>query len=73
LYPAGTDRNVPPEILTDGQYDPSKEAVRSIGNIIYEMLYGRTAYTDYITYSDVILGLPNFDNLSAGKCIHICE
>ena len=28
---------------------------------------------DYITYSDVILGLPNFDNLSDGKCIHICE
>ena len=53
LY-AGTETNVPPEFITDRKYDISKEAVRSIGITIYEMLYGRAPYTDYKKFSDVI-------------------
>jgi hypothetical protein len=43
--------------------------VRSIGITIYELLYGRAPYTDYKKFSDVILGLPQLDNVSDGKCI----
>lgn len=57
-----------PEYILHGQYDPSKESVRSIGVVIYQMLYGRAPYTNYQTYSDVISGLPNFDNVSNRKC-----
>ena len=65
----GTAMNVPPEYVRHGLYDPSKEAVRSIGVVIYQMLYGRAPYTNYITFLDVISGLPQFDNVSDGKCI----
>ena len=69
LY-AGTETNVPPEFITDKKYDISKEAVRSIGITIYEMLYGRAPYSDYKKFSDVISGLPQLDNVSDGKCIY---
>jgi serine/threonine protein kinase len=66
---AGSETNVPPEFITDRRYDISKEAVRSIGITIYQMLYGRAPYTDYKRFSDVISGLPQLDNISDGKCI----
>ena len=65
----GSETNIPPEFITNRRYDPSNEAVRSIGVVIYEMIYGRRPYRDYKTYSDVISGLPNFDSISDGKCI----
>lgn len=58
---------MPPEFITNRRYDPSNEAVRSIGVVIYEMIYGRRPYRDYKNYSDVIAGLPNLDNISEGK------
>ncbi|CAB4019598.1 serine threonine- kinase pim-1-like [Paramuricea clavata] len=61
---AGSETNVPPEFITDRRYDISKEAVRSIGITIYQMLYGRAPYTDYKRFSDVISGLPQLDNIS---------
>lgn len=60
--------NVPPEYVIHGKYDPYKEAVRSIGVVIYQMLYGRAPYTNYDSFSDVIAGLPKFDYISEGKC-----
>ncbi|XP_028408337.1 probable myosin light chain kinase DDB_G0284661 [Dendronephthya gigantea] len=60
----GSEMNVPPEYVINRQYDPSKEAVRSIGVVIYQMLYGRAPYTNYNTFSDVIAGLPKFDHIS---------
>ena len=63
----GTPSNVPPEYILHGLYDPCKEAVRSIGVMIYEMLHGEPPYTDYTTFADVISGPPKLDELSEGK------
>jgi hypothetical protein len=71
FLPPGTETNRPPEMVKNGWYDPSKEAVRNIGLIIYEMFYGQFPYTDYInykTFTDVTAGLPNLDDLPDGKC-----
>ena len=61
---------MPPEYLINGLYDPSKEAVRSIGVVIYEMLYGRPPYKHSKMFSDVVSRLPRIYNVPDGKCIN---
>ena len=58
---------MPPEYILHELYDPCKEAVRSIGVMIYEMLHGEPPYTDYTTFADVISGPPKLDELSEGE------
>ncbi|XP_028407306.1 serine/threonine-protein kinase pim-2-like [Dendronephthya gigantea] len=60
----GTPYNMPPEYILHELYDPCKEAVRSIGVMIYEMLHGEPPFTDYTTFADVISGPPKLDDLS---------
>ena len=59
--------NMPPEYVKYRIYDPRKETVRSIGVMIYQMLYGRPPYTDYAKYLDVLAGPPSFYNVSHGR------